>query len=44
MGKTAASMLVEAIESVELDTKSVEFQSELIEGESVAQRNFRGTN
>ena len=39
MGKSAASMLAEAIDSGELDTKSVEFQSELIEGGSVARRN-----
>lgn len=39
MGRSAASMLTEAIDSGELDTKSVEFQSELIEGESVAKRN-----
>lgn len=38
MGKSAASMMAEAIDSGELDTKSVEFQSELIEGESVAKK------
>lgn len=38
MGKSAASMMAEAIDSGELDTKSVEFQSELIEGESVAKQ------
>ncbi|MGN1024633.1 MAG: LacI family DNA-binding transcriptional regulator [Lachnospiraceae bacterium] len=38
MGKSAALMLAEAIDSGEMNTKSVEFQSELIEGASVAKR------